>query len=62
MLSDIHIQDLEDLLKIDNSRIFTQEKWIKNYQQGGISIKNVAYTLKITSNKRSPIYENGDNL
>ena len=56
LLKDIHIQDLENLLFLDSSRVFTQEKWIKNYQNGDITLKDIAYTLKITSGKRIPIY------
>jgi len=58
LLKDIHIQDLENLLFLDSSRVLSQEKWIKNYQNGNITFKDVAYTLKITSNKRTPIYNN----
>ena len=56
MLKDIHINDLEELLYLDSSRVFTQEKWMKSYQEGDITIKDLAYTLKITSNKRSAVY------
>jgi hypothetical protein len=58
ILDNINIKDLENLLRFDESRVFTQEKWIKDYQEGNISVKDVAYTLKITSNKRSTVYVN----
>jgi len=60
LLNDIHIQDLESLLIQDSSRVFTQEKWIKSYQNGDITLKDVAYTLKITSGKRTPIFNNNN--
>jgi hypothetical protein len=56
LLADIHIGDLEDLLFIDSSKEFTQEKWFKKVVGGEITISEVAYTLKVTSNKRAPIY------
>jgi hypothetical protein len=55
-LTDIHVNDLEQLLIKDSSLEFSQAKWFKKMIEGEISIKEVAYTLKTTSNKRSPIY------
>ena len=52
----ISVQDLENLLIKDSSREFTQEKWFKKVLLGEISVTDVAYTLKVTSNKRNPIY------
>jgi len=56
MLKDINIKTLEALLFQDETRVFTQEKWMKNYQEGNITFQDLAYTLKITSNKRSSVY------
>jgi len=56
MLNDIHIQDLENLLIKDASKEFNQEKWFKKVILGEISVNDVAYTLKVTSNKRKSIY------
>ena len=58
LIPNIHIQDLEDLLYINTSKEFTQEKWFKMVFQGKITPSDVAYTLKITSNKRQTIYVN----
>jgi hypothetical protein len=55
-LQDIKIDDLELLLLKDSSKEFIQEKWFKKVIEGEISIKEVAYTLKVTTNKRAPIY------
>jgi len=55
-LADIHIQDLEQLLIKDSSKEFNQEKWFKKVIEGEITVSDVAYTLKVTSNKRSAIY------
>jgi len=55
-LSEVHINDLEQLLIQDSTREFNQTKWFKKVIQGDISIQDVAYTLKVTSNKREPIY------
>lgn len=56
LLPGIHIQDLEDLLYINTSKELNQEKWFKKIIEGEITVSDVAYTLKITSNKRAPIY------
>ena len=58
LVSDIHIQDLEKLMYIDTSKEFTQEKWFKKVIEGEITVNEVAYTLKVTSNKRKPVYVN----
>ena len=58
MLADIHINDLEQLLIKDSSREFTQTKWYKKVIEGEISVSDVAYTLKVTSNKRDSVYIN----
>jgi hypothetical protein len=50
--SNLNINDLEQLLVIDSSKEFTQEKWSKKVIEGEISVNEVAYTLKVTSNKR----------
>jgi len=55
-LLDIHVNDLESLLIKDSSLEFSQTKWFKKLIEGEITVKEVAYTLKSTSNKRSPIF------
>lgn len=55
-MSDIHFNDLEQLLHKDSSKVFSQNKWYKKLFEGDISVNEVAYTLKTTSNKRDPIY------
>lgn len=57
--SDINIGDLENLLVKDSSKLLTQEKWFKDTMEGKIRFKDIAYTLKVTSNKRSLVYVNG---
>ena len=47
------------MLYQDSSREFTQEKWFRKTIEGTISISDVAYTLKVTSNKREAIYIDG---
>ena len=56
LLADIHFQDLQDLLFKDSSKEFSQEKWFKKVLEGDITVNEVAYTLKSTSNKRRSIY------
>jgi hypothetical protein len=56
VLKNVQFKDLVELLNLDSSRMFTQEKWLKDYQEGDITHKDVAYSLKITSNKRKNIY------
>jgi DNA polymerase type B, organellar and viral len=55
--SDIDFSTIENLLVKDSSRELTQEKWYKKTLEGEISVADVAYTLKATSNKRLPIYK-----
>jgi hypothetical protein len=56
---DLHISDLESLLYQDSIREFNQEKWFKNIKTGTITVSDIAYTLKVTSNKRQAIYIDG---
>jgi hypothetical protein len=55
-LSDIHVRDLELLLIKNSSLEFNQSKWYKKIIEGEITVNEIAYTLKSTSNKRSQIY------
>jgi hypothetical protein len=56
--SELTLNDLELLLVKDSSKEFTQTKWYKKVIEGEISICDIIYTLKITSNKRAPLYIN----
>jgi hypothetical protein len=58
-VNSIKFYDLEALLIKDSSREFTQEKWFKSVIKGEITLDDIAYTLKVTSNKRELIYKNG---
>lgn len=59
VISDIHINDLEQLLIKDSSRVFNQHKWYKSLIKGEINITDILYNLKVTSNKRNVIYVDG---
>jgi hypothetical protein len=59
LASELSLLDLEHLLVENSSRNFTQEKWYKKILEGEITIKDLVYNLKVTSNKRAPIYING---
>jgi hypothetical protein len=52
----IHIGDLDRLLILDSKQEFIQEKWYKKVFVGEITPQQVAYTLKVTSNKRESVY------
>ena len=54
--SNIHYNELELLLHLDANRVFTQQKWYKSFIVGEITITDVLYNLKVTSNKRKAIY------
>ena len=56
--SEINFNGLSELLIKDSSREFTQEKWYKKVIEGEITVADIVYTLKTTSNKRSPVYLN----
>jgi len=58
VVKELHVSDLDHLLIKDSNRIFTQEKWYKKVIEGEINIKDVAYSLSVTNNKRAPIYIN----
>jgi len=60
----INIDNLERLLSEDSSLEFKQFKWFKKVLEGNITIEEVVYKLKHTSNKRASIYsnENGVNI
>ena len=60
----INIDSLERLLSEDSSLEFKQFKWFKKVLEGNITIEEVVYKLKLTSNKRASIYsnENGVNI
>jgi len=57
-ISELNFENLEQLLVKNSQREFTQEKFFKKIIDGEISVSDVAYTLKVTSNKRFPIYKN----
>ena len=50
---------LESLLELDLSIEIKQDKWLKKLGEGLINIKEQGYSLKVTSNKRHLIYEEG---
>lgn len=54
--SGIHINDLEYLLIKDAHKVFHQQKWYKSLTLGEISINDIMYNLKVTTNKREAIY------
>ena len=47
---------LESLLNKNNSSILSNEKWIKSFELGKISVLDMKYTLTPTNNKRNLIY------
>lgn len=61
-LNDVSFYTLEKLLIKNSSMEFNQEKWLKSIIEGDIKVKNLAYTLKVTNNKRNPIYTNNDGI
>ena len=60
--STIHINDLDYLLIHDTNKVFNQHKWYKSLLGGTITISDVLYNLKVTSNKRITIYEDGNEI
>jgi hypothetical protein len=55
----IHYEDIASLLVQDTTRDFTQEKGYKSITLGTMTVSDVAYTLKVTSNKRQAVYVDG---
>ena len=58
VLYEFNMDNLEELLHENKTIEFNQEKWYKDIINGNISIKDVAYSLKVTSSKREAIYVN----
>jgi hypothetical protein len=59
LASEFNISNLEQLLIKDSTKEFTQEKWFKKVIEGEITVADMVYTLKVTSNKREAIYVDG---
>ena len=55
-LQNTHIKDLEALLQKDTTKYYSQTKWFKKLYEGTITISDILYQLKVTNNKRAPIY------
>ena len=51
----LHLSDLEKLLVQDSTMDLNQEKWFKNLWDGKITISEMAYLLKVTTNKRKAV-------
>ena len=49
----------EELLKENISLEIKQEKWFQSLINSNITISETPYNLKVTSNKRNSVYENG---
>ena len=56
---EINFDTIANLLIQDSTREFNQEKWYKSITQGTITVSDIAYTLKATSNKRQAVYIDG---
>lgn len=56
---ELNLKDFENLLFKESFLKKLQTKWRRNLSEGNVSILNEVYTLKVTSNKRKLIYENG---
>ena len=56
-LKDFHFSDMEELLKPNAQHEFIQEKWFKNMFTSEITISDMAYILKATTNKRLSPYQ-----
>ncbi len=52
---ELDINTMESLLVVDSSKTFSTEKWRKDVLEGTVKTSDVAYTLRVTSNKRKLI-------
>jgi hypothetical protein len=57
-LENYHAKDLYKLLYKNSYVEFNQVKWFKDLFKGVIKIKDVAYRLQVTANKRDLVYQN----
>lgn len=55
----ISYKELKSLLVKDSKLEISQDKWLKDYAEGRITIRNEIYSLMVTGNKRELLY--GDN-
>ena len=58
----IKFDSLTSLLDKDSQLEITQDKWHRDFSAGHITIKSEIYTLKVTDNKRSLIYDNNNKI
>lgn len=56
-VKDFNLSNLENLLKPNSSFEFTQEKWFKNMYTSEITVVNMAYILRATTNKRQSLFQ-----
>lgn len=54
--SDLHLQDLKELLQKESTLKVYHDKSYKNYTKGTIMKNSTLYTLTATANKRNHIY------
>ena len=51
------LDELESKLDINSPKLeINHEKWSRSIKEGHIQIENLPYTIKVTSNKRVPVY------
>jgi hypothetical protein len=55
--AELTIADMTGLLTKESSKLFSQHKWYKDAFKARIEVAEVAYELKVTSNKRMAQYE-----
>ena len=57
------LSELESKLYINSPSLeITQEKWSRSSKEGFIKIENSPYDIKVTSNKRLPIFNDKGKL
>jgi hypothetical protein len=59
---ELTFKDFESLLFKESLLQKLQTKWIKNLEEGNISVIEQLYTLKVTNNKRKLVYDENDKL
>jgi DNA polymerase type B, organellar and viral len=59
---ELTFNDFKQLLFKESLLQKLQTKWIKNLEEGNISVIKQLYTLKVTNNKRKLVYDENDKL
>lgn len=59
VIRELKFNELANLLIKDSNLVISPEKWYRDIANNSINVRETIYTLKVTENKRSLIYQDG---